>query len=490
MVIRKVYGISIESALVIAVNKAVGGAHYIDENGKSNIVLNDESMQNAQDYMSTLAHEVTHGLEKQGIVGDKGNQSENYANLVGDYAEGNYEFALENSGLGEVRDGDVNQHLGNHGDLVSKNTVKFWGELNRNDDIDFHLKREEVDKLINGTPEEQAEMRRLDLTRGLELRAACQDAQSAACSNAIENAKANKATLEEDAAPFDDVAYGQELESIRSELNDPSGANRNQDEALLYGAIGLIADFTPGVSDAKGLAEAETGIDYLLATIGFVPLAGDLVQKAAKAFDAGDVKLAQEYIQEARKTLDDSPGLLDYKHDAANSTDNLASSRGDLLDGEVDINPNDPPYDSREVRGELEAKYGKENVVSTTVPPTNKPNVKLAGKSHQVTGVVFDLKGFPIFDDVAQFDTRVSTSIDYGQQMKEASLQLSEAISSGIVSPTNFTSKQLEQIHTGSKQIDGLTWHHHQDSGRMQLVDRVLHDKTRHIGGNAIQDGR
>ncbi|MER2499075.1 adhesin, partial [Vibrio neptunius] len=122
----EVFGISIESALVIAVNKSIGGAHYIDESGKSNIVLNDESMQNAQDYMSTLAHEVTHGLEKQGVIGDKGDQGENYAELVGSYAEGNYEFALENSGLGKVNKGNTNSHIGNDSALVRNNweTVK------------------------------------------------------------------------------------------------------------------------------------------------------------------------------------------------------------------------------------------------------------------------------------------------------------------------------------------------------------------------------
>ncbi|MBN3495881.1 DUF6862 domain-containing protein, partial [Vibrio neptunius] len=393
----EVFGISIESALVIAVNKAIGGAHYIDESGKSNIVLNDESMQNAQDYMSTLAHEVTHGLEKQGVIGDKGEQSENYANLVGEYAEGNYEFALENSGLGEVRDGDVNQHLGNNGELVSKNTVKFWGELNSNDDIDFHLNREEVDKLINGTPEEQAEMRRLDLTRDLDLRTACQDAQSAACNSAIENAKANKATLEEDADPFDDIAYGQELESIRSELNDPSGANREQDEALLYGAIGLIADFTPGVGDAKGLAEAETGIDYLLATIGVVPLAGDLIQKAANAFDAGDVKLAQEYIQEARKTLDDSPELLDYNPDAPKLPDveQLANISLKPKKGTLRGEPETPPanansdmiraIDRQNESAELLSNHGLEiEHLPNTGKKGGNPDISIGGRPADV----------------------------------------------------------------------------------------------------------
>ncbi len=121
----EVFGISIESALVIAVNKSIGGAHYMGDKG-SNIVLNDKAMKNAQDYMKTLAHEVVHGLEKQGIIGNKGEQGEYYAELVGSYAEGNYEFALENSGLGKVNKGNTNAHIGNDSALVRSNweTVK------------------------------------------------------------------------------------------------------------------------------------------------------------------------------------------------------------------------------------------------------------------------------------------------------------------------------------------------------------------------------
>jgi len=29
-------------------------------------------------------------------------------------------------------------------------------------------------------------------------------------------------------------------------------------------------------------------------------------------------------------------------------------------------------------------------------------------------------------------------------------------------------------------------WHHHEKTGRLQLVDKNLHDKTGHTGGKAI----
>ena len=36
----------------------------------------------------------------------------------------------------------------------------------------------------------------------------------------------------------------------------------------------------------------------------------------------------------------------------------------------------------------------------------------------------------------------------------------------------------------------GYTWHHHQDTGRMQLVPEWDHSKTGHVGGDYIQKGK
>ncbi|MFY1052078.1 HNH endonuclease [Ectopseudomonas khazarica] len=117
----------------------------------------------------------------------------------------------------------------------------------------------------------------------------------------------------------------------------------------------------------------------------------------------------------------------------------------------------------------------------------------LAGQRHPVTGVVFDNRGFPIFDDVAAFDTRISIdafkSASYEGQMKLATKDLLGAIQQGQVKASSFTAKQLQQINAGAKKIDGYTWHHHQDSGRMQLVPELIHSKTGHIGGEAMGGG-
>ncbi|WP_081883315.1 two-partner secretion domain-containing protein [Pseudomonas sp. BRG-100] len=154
----------------------------------------------------------------------------------------------------------------------------------------------------------------------------------------------------------------------------------------------------------------------------------------------------------------------------------------------------DAPYNPHSARSELEASHGSENVISTTVPPADGRNVYLAGQRHPVTGIVFDNRGFPIFDDIVAFDTRLPTEVfnsaSYRQQMGLATQDLSNAIHKGQVSSSGFTAKQMQQIEAGKSKIDGYTWHHHQDSGRMQLVPELIHSKTGHIGGEAMGGGK
>lgn len=154
----------------------------------------------------------------------------------------------------------------------------------------------------------------------------------------------------------------------------------------------------------------------------------------------------------------------------------------------------DTPYHSRTVRTELEQRYGKRNVTSSTVPPANGKNVKLANKSHPKTGVPFDSKGFPNFEKYAKYDTRINSnefrSKSSTGQMRLATKNLAEAIRKGQVRSSSFNSEQLKAIGKGQAKIPDYTWHHHQDTGRMQLVPEKLHHDTGHIGWEAMSKGR
>ncbi|MGF1765443.1 hypothetical protein [Aliivibrio kagoshimensis] len=106
------------------------------------------------------------------------------------------------------------------------------------------------------------------------------------------------------------------------------------------------------MGDAKGFAEAESGFDYLLAGVGVVPLAGDLIKKAAKAFDAGDIELAQDLLIQAKKELTNNPKLLDYQPTNSNTqlTGGTDKSVGDLA--------NAPPKHTDLGNGKVEGPRG------------------------------------------------------------------------------------------------------------------------------------
>jgi filamentous hemagglutinin len=108
----------------------------------------------------------------------------------------------------------------------------------------------------------------------------------------------------------------------------------------------------------------------------------------------------------------DSPSTVTHNGHAVENAGDFSASLSKpagKTEGAVDAKAqgSQAPYNSQTTRAELESIYGRDNVVSTTVPPIDGRNVHLAGQRHPVTGVVFDNKGFPIFDDMTAFDTRL-----------------------------------------------------------------------------------
>ena len=52
-----------------------------------------------------------------------------------------------------------------------------------------------------------------------------------------------------------------------------------------------------------------------------------------------------------------------------------------------------------------------------------------------------------------------------------------------------FTPRQLKQIKNCEPRISGLTWHHNEIPGKMQLVNTIEHNICRHTGGRSIWGG-
>ena len=94
---------------------------------------------------------------------------------------------------------------------------------------------------------------------------------------------------------------------------------------------------------------------------------------------------------------------------------------------------------------------------------SKKPPVSNTGavRYHSKTGVPFDADGYPIFD--AEADVTIEPTGD-----RKADVSAANKAAGYEETP------------------DGKTWHHHQDRGRMQLVDREIHKRTGHKGGWSI----
>ncbi|MFA2807953.1 HNH endonuclease [Bacillus mycoides] len=143
-------------------------------------------------------------------------------------------------------------------------------------------------------------------------------------------------------------------------------------------------------------------------------------------------------------------------------------------------------YDSVE---EFKEVVGLTETYLNTKTKNNILNKPLAGGTHVKKGVDFDILGFPIFkgDDV-KFTMRLDKNLHISPdeaQFKECTRKLKEAIDSGKIPKELFSPDQLAQINAGKARIKGLTWHHHQVPGKMQLVISKVH-KVNHLGGNKL----
>jgi len=137
-----------------------------------------------------------------------------------------------------------------------------------------------------------------------------------------------------------------------------------------------------------------------------------------------------------------------------------------------------------------------DNVERRHIPTINEG---MEGKS--VNGVKFEKRTFilneekvegvfPVFK--SHFDCRLPENMyrsSDSEQMKYCVKNLAERIERDPDFGKNFTARQLEQIRNGEPRINGLTWHHNEIPGKMQLVNSVDHNAARHTGGRSIWGG-
>ncbi|MBF0780468.1 HNH endonuclease [Granulicatella sp. 19428wC4_WM01] len=112
--------------------------------------------------------------------------------------------------------------------------------------------------------------------------------------------------------------------------------------------------------------------------------------------------------------------------------------------------------------------------------------LELANKVHPVTGVPFDSDGFPIFEVLGEMNLQPEDYLkSRATHFDRASKDLYNQILNNSDLASQFTSTEIEIFKNGGIP-KRFTWHHHQNEGLMQLVDRKIHRKTGHIGGYSI----
>lgn len=206
------------------------------------------------------------------------------------------------------------------------------------------------------------------------------------------------------------------------------------------------------------------------------------------------------HMKTTARGLDTAADLVDSVGDIGKNTADAAS----LADTIADITKagdriTDAVDDARDVSRTAEA--AKDALADITKQQTlvETINQHLLGKTHPVTGVPFrlaqvnlsdgrKLKGvFPVFDSVADIQLPEELlKASFKDQQKYCMEQLQRLTKYPWSSLRRlFDTDQLDDIAKGVLP-EGLSWHHSEQEGLMQLVDALIHEKTGHTGGMSL----
>lgn len=116
----------------------------------------------------------------------------------------------------------------------------------------------------------------------------------------------------------------------------------------------------------------------------------------------------------------------------------------------------------------------------------------MANQIHGVTKVHFDSKGFPIFK--SKYKVRIKIT-DYRKSRSYHFLICNKKLYKDVRTNTrlrqklNLSKNDIKALEIGETPKN-YVWHHHQNPGVLQLVDRKTHEKTFHKGGFSIWGGK
>ncbi len=311
---------------------------------------------------------------------------------------------------------------------------------------------------------------------------------------------------------------GKIAEAVKSKIKD-TFTTRDGINSIPYGAGYAVGMIATDIVIGKGAGIALKGVSEIPAIKSLLTKLGDLkslaTAKVAEKFSDEAASLAGE---RARKTLATQlysgipvDAMIDMAVVAGNKIKNGAVKFADFSRKLVDefgdvVKPYiEKLYREQMIELNLTDKIDEIGIKSTELdkikpipdaildPPKGVRNIELAGKKHPITDVYFDRNGYPVFD--SEFDAQLPKNLqgnsvsDY-EQFKASTKQLKADLEANPLFKRRFTKEQLADIMAEKDKIRGLTWHHHQDGVRLQLVDRDIHRKTGHDGGRKNTGGR
>jgi DNase/tRNase domain of colicin-like bacteriocin/Pretoxin HINT domain len=186
----------------------------------------------------------------------------------------------------------------------------------------------------------------------------------------------------------------------------------------------------------------------------------------------------------------------------------IEGGEGEAIPGEGGRAIGDAPATRTNAAGRVEVQKRNGNWVEAKRPSPSNPNIQAVQNAdgtvtytHTNGSSVTYKDGFPVFDDEAAVDLHFDEDYyDQGlgnkggpEDFRQANQQTAEAfeddpeIFADIDEPDRST---LEAHYSNPDQTSarppGYTWHHHQDTGRMQLVKTTTHQPFSHTGGASI----
>lgn len=149
--------------------------------------------------------------------------------------------------------------------------------------------------------------------------------------------------------------------------------------------------------------------------------------------------------------------------------------------------------------GALDLVDGADHVAAEELDTRNN---QLAGDIHPETGVPFvektvslpngDFLGtFPVFESVYEVQLPENMYLQSDSvHFSYANAEMFEGIQSNpsLITDLYLSNADLQQLGQGNTP-EGYTWHHHEESGVLQLVEEDVHHNTGHTGGRELWGG-